>query len=133
MNDSQTAMFHRSEMTLKMDIFWKHYQELATQNQWLESLDKLVQFVDEYPELLGEVTEWNCQDIVEETYNNVLHILIEDYKVSEQEILDIAALEDDSEYTRALVKLVGVKQENDAINQAYPDILPEEKDRISQN
>lgn len=133
LNDSQTVMFHRSELILKMNIFWNHYQEFVANNQLLESLDKLVQFVYEYPSLSSYAAEWNCQDTVEDTYNDVLNILSENYQVSEQEVLGIATLEDDVEYTRALKNLVEEKQKNDAINQAYPDILPEEQDRITQN
>lgn len=133
LNDSQNAMFHRSELILRMDIFWNHYEDFISNNQLLEGIDNLVQFVFEYPDLSKYAAEWNCQDIVEGTYNNVITILEEDYKVNEQTVLDIAALEDDVEYTRALAELVEIKKENDAINQAYPDILPPELDRITQN
>ena len=133
LNDSQNSMFHRSELILKMDIFWNHYEEFMAKNQLLEGLDRLVQFVEDYSGLSDYAAEWNCLDIVEGTYNNVITILEQDYKVDEQTILDIAAMEDDVQYTRALVELVEAKRENDAINQAYPDILPPELDRITQN
>ncbi len=133
LNDSQTAMFHRSELILQKNIFWNHYQEFVADNKLLESLDELVQFVFEYPSLSNYAAKWNCQDIVEGTYKKVLGILSEDYKVNEQEVLDIAALEDDVDYTKALVNLVEEKQKNDAIEEAYPDILPQEQDRITQN
>ncbi len=133
LNDSQNSMFHRSELILKMDIFWNHYEEFVANNQLLEGVDRLVQFVEEYSELSSYAAEWNCLDIVEGTYNKVIMLLKEDYKVDEQTIFEIATIEDDIEYTRALVELVNVKIENDAINQAYPDILPPEHDRITQN
>lgn len=133
LNDSQTAMFHRSELILKMDIFWNHYREYISNNQLLEGLDRLVQFVNDYPSLLDYSSEWNCQETVGDTYTDVLGILEQEYQVSEQEAQNIADLEDDIEYTRVLHELVEDKKINDAINQTYPDILPEEKDKITQN
>lgn len=131
LNDSQAVMFHRSELVLKMDIFWNHYQEFISGKQFLEGLDKLVQFVYDYPNLHDYATEWNCQDTVADTYIRVLTILSEEYQVSEQEAIAIAELEDDIDYTRALHKLVEEKYKKDALNQAYPDILPEEEKKIT--
>ncbi|MBQ9143285.1 MAG: hypothetical protein IJX63_16070 [Lachnospiraceae bacterium] len=131
LDDSQAIMFHQSEVTLKMNIFWNRYQKFVENNQLLESLDNLVQFLYEYPALYGYAAEWKCQDTVKATHDDVVYILEKDYQVSEQEVLDIAALEDDEEYTKALVELVDLKRET--MKQEYPDILPPEQDRITQN
>ena len=132
LNDSQTTMFHRSELTLKMDIFWSNYNDFLKEEKQLESLDELVQFVYAYPDLSEYAAQWKGLDIVESTYEHVLKILDEDYKVSAQEVLDIAALRSDRDYTRALVNLVGKKQKNDVLEQKYPDILPPEQERVEQ-
>ena len=133
MNDSQAAMFHRSELLLKMDIFWNHYNEFVTTQKQLEALDKLVQFVYEYPELSAYAKEWNCQDIVDNTYSGVIDILSKDYEADIQTVTNIATLESDVDYTKALVELIKEKQKKDEINQKYPDILPEEEDRLTQD
>ena len=43
-----------------------------------------------------------------------------------------AELKDDADYTRALLKIVEEKEKREALNKKYPDMLPEEKDRLSQ-
>lgn len=132
LNDSQTAMFHRSELTLKMNMFWNHYNEYVAEQKELEGLDELVQFVYKYPELSAYASEWNCLDTVAGTYNRVLAILSEEYEVDEQKVIEIAGLESDLDYTKELVALVEAKQKNDQLEQKYPDILPEEKDKAEQ-
>ena len=133
LNDSQAAMFHRSELLLKMDIFWNHYNEFVADQKQLEALDKLVQFVYEYPELSTYAKEWNCQDIVDNTYSGVMDILSKTYEADIQMITNIATLESDVDYTKALAELIKEKQKKDEINQKYPDILPEEEDRLTQD
>ncbi len=133
LNDSQAAMFHRSELLLKMDIFWNHYNEFVATQKQLEALDELVQFVYEYPELSTYAIQWNCQDIVDHTYTGVIDILSKDYEVDIQKVTDIATLESDVDYTKALVALLEEKKKKDEINQKYPDILPEEEDRLTQD
>ena len=132
LNDSQTAMFHRSELTLMMNMFWNHYNEFVAEQKQLEGLDKLVQFVYDYPEVYAYAAEWNCLDTVEPTYNEVLNILSVEYEVDEQRVLEIAGFEDDVDYTKELTALVEKKQKNDELEQKYPDILPEEKDKAEQ-
>ena len=132
LNDSQSVMFHRSELILKMDIFWSDYNKFVEEKKLLEGLDELVQFVQGYPKMSAYAKEWNCLDIVDNTYQKVLGILMQEYEVSAQEVWDIVALESDVDYTRALVKLVNNKEKNDVIEQKYPDILPPEEERVEQ-
>lgn len=132
LNDSQAVMYHRSELILKDDIFRRDYEEHVKQEQWLEGLDKLVQYVYKYPELEEYAAKWNCSDIVEGTYMRVQDILEEDYETDIEKVSEIAGLVKDEDYTRALLKIVEEKQKRDAIYQKYPDILPEEEDRLFQ-
>ncbi len=130
LNDSQAAMYHRSELILKDGIFWRDYDAYVKKEQWLEGLDELVQYVHKYPELESYADKWNCSDIVVGTYEQVQDILEKDYETDIEKASEIAGLVKDEDYTRALLKIVEEKQKRDAIYQKYPDILPEEEDRL---
>lgn len=132
LNDSQEAMYHRSELILKDGIFWRDYDTYARQEMWLEGLDELVQYVHNYPELEKYAEKWNCADIVENTYEQIQAILETDYETDMEKAAEIAGLVKDEDYTRALLRIVEDKQKRDAIYQKYPDILPEEEDRLFQ-
>lgn len=132
LNDSQVVMYHRSELILKDGIFWRDYEAYTEQKEWLEALDELVQYVHKYPELAKYADKWNCSDIVVDTYEQVQDILEADYKTDIERTTEIANLEKDEDYTRALLKIVNEKQKRDAIYEKYPDILPEEEDRLFQ-
>lgn len=132
LNDSQSAMFHRSELILKTDIFWRDYTKFAKENKWLEGLDELTQFVYQYPALEEYATRWNCMDKAEESYQKVQNILKDDYETDVQTVYAIAELEDDVDYTRELLKIVQKKEKKDELNQKYPDLLPEEEEMVAE-
>lgn len=127
LNDSQAVMFHQSKIHLKMDSVWNRYKSLMAEKQYLKGLDKLIQFVFEYPEINEYATEWNCEEVVDTTYREVLDVLYDEYKLEEQDAISIANIEDDVEYTKTLTSLVE-KKENGMLK--YPNMLPEEEDRI---
>ena len=132
MNDSQKAMYKRSECILKTEIFWRDYNIYVKEEKWLEGLDELTQYVHQYPKSLEDAKEWNGQELVENTYQQVQSILSEEYETEVQELARIAALESDADYTRELLKIVKEKEKREALNEKYPDMLPEEKDKLSQ-
>ena len=132
LNDSQEAMYHRSELILKDRIFWRDYDTYVKLGKWLDGLHELVQYVYNYPELVKYAEKWNCSDIVESTYRQIQDILEKDYETDIEKASEIAGLVKDEDYTRALLKIVEEKKKRDAIYQKYPDILPEEEDRLFQ-
>lgn len=129
MDESQEVMFHKAEITLKMELWWNRYESYKQQGDLLKGLDKLVQFVFEYPDLKNYATEWNCTDVVEQTRASVLNELYEEYRLEEQDARDIANLESDIDYTKELNALVE-KKELGMLK--YPNMLPEEEERIIQ-
>ncbi len=132
MNDSQRAMYKRSECILKTDIFWRDYQAYMESKKWLEGLDELTQYVYQYPERLEDAKTWNGQELLENTYYQVQGLLAEEYDTTVETVAQIAELKDDADYTRALLKIVEEKEKREVLNKKYPDMLPEEKDRLSQ-
>lgn len=127
MDESQEVMFHKSEIILKMDLFWNRYENYTQEKKLLEGLNKLIQFVFEYPDMQEYAAKWNSAGVVEETYVNVLNELYEEYRLEEQDAIDIANIESDIDYTKELTELVEKKQQGILI---YPDMLPEEEERV---
>ncbi len=132
MNDSQRAMYKRSECILKTEIFWRDYHAYMEGEKWLEGLDELTQYVYQYPKRLADAKTWNGQELIENTYHQVQGLLVEEYETSAEEVSQIAELKNDADYTRALLAIVEEKEKREALNKKYPDMLPEEKDRLSQ-
>ncbi len=127
LSEGQEVLYHKSKIHLKMDALWNRYDEYMKTNQPLKGLDKLVQFVYEYPEISLYAQEWNCEDVTDATYNEVLAVLYDEYKLSEADAFAIANILDDVEYTKALTILVE-KREKGLLK--YPNMLPEEEERI---
>ncbi len=132
LNDSQRVMYKRSEYMLKTDIFWRDYHSYMEEEKWLEGLDELTQYVYQYPKRLEDAKTWNGQELVDNTYHQVQSLLTEEYGTSAEVVSQIADLKSDEDYTRALLAIVVEKEKREALNKKYPDMLPEEKDRLSQ-
>ncbi len=132
LDEEQAIIYHRSEITLKMNVFWNDYNTFMKDEQRLEGVDKLVQFVHEYPELSAYAATWSSLDIVEGNYQQVETILRDEYEITAQEAQKIASLISDEDYTRALLKLVQVRNEKFAWEELYPDMLPKEEERFGQ-
>lgn len=127
LNEGQEVLYHKSKIHLKMDAVWNRYEQYMMTNQPVRGLDRLIQFVYEYPELSVYAQEWNCEEVTIATYDKVLTVLYDEYKLSEKDALVIANIADDVEYTKYLTKLVE-KREKGMLK--YPNMLPEEEERI---
>lgn len=127
MDESQEIMFRKSEIILKMDLFWNRYENYSNDNNLLEGLNKLIQFVFEYPDMQEYANQWNCGEVVGETYVKVLNELYDEYRLEEQDAINIANLESDIDYTKILTNLVEKKKQGLLI---YPNMLPEEEERV---
>lgn len=127
----QEKMFYRSELILQMRMFKQHCNEYLNAGKELEAVDKLVQFVYDYEQLLDYATRHECVDIVEPAYAEVLAAL-QSYGVSEADALAIGEEITDKDYTRALYRVIegkNKKEENVVIEPIFKDMLPEEAGR----
>ena len=127
LNEGQEVLYHKSKIHLKMDVLWNRYEEYIKTNQIVKGLDRLIQFVHEYPQVSAYAQEWNCEDVTIATYNEVLNVLYDEYKLSERDALAIANVLDDVEYTKILTVLAEKKEKGML---KYPNMLPEEEARI---
>lgn len=127
LSEGQEVMYHKSKIHLKMDALWNRYNDYMKTNQPVKGLDRLIQFVYDYPQISIYAQEWDCEDVTTDTYNDVLVILYEEYKLSEKDAIEIANILDDVEYTKVLTILVEKKEKGML---KYPNMLPEEEKRI---
>ena len=102
----------------------------------LEALDSLLQCVCHKEASYLQAQEWNCMDIVEETYAGMIGLMTANYGLSEERAAEIVALKSDVDYTLALIEVLEERDsdstEGDESEQqepiSYEDLLPEEEE-----
>ncbi|MCM1119949.1 MAG: hypothetical protein NC543_11405 [bacterium] len=134
MNESQSVMFHKSELILQMERAKGNYLRLVLEEKKLEALDYLVQFIGNKEAVYQKGLEWGCLDTVEETYLGMLSLLRTNYGLEEEQALEIVALKKDIDYTVALMEVLEgfdnaeANAEGEDQQSPYEDLLPEEEE-----
>jgi hypothetical protein len=105
LSESEQVMFSKSECILKMRLWLREYEMLEEEGSQLEALDSLIQSVNDYPALYEYATEWNSVGDISEGYSEILSILSEKYGVTEEQAKEIAAIKNDTDYTRAVAQI----------------------------
>lgn len=103
MTESQEIMFRRSEINLKMELQKQDYLDYRKDGAFLQGLDHLVQFFFKYDSIYQNAEKWKHTDIVTKTHDELSQWLEEDYGISEEKAKELGAIEDDYDYTRALM------------------------------
>lgn len=139
LTDSQQVMFHKSEINLKMELAKKNYVKYKANGQELKALDHLVQFFFRYDDTVAEARSWNCAEVVQSTRDSLEDSMYNDFGVTIGRAKEIANMESDYDYTRALLNIVnGLQGETqkpvnsgEPTEEAYSEhIIPEEQDRV---
>lgn len=136
-NENQELMYRRSELALQMERMKGNYRRLVMEGKDLEALDYLVQCVYRKESVYLQGQEWNCMDMVEETYTGMIGLMTANYGLSEERAVEIATLKSDVDYTLALIDVLkalesdseteeGSEQQEPLIS--YEDLLPEEEE-----
>lgn len=130
MTPEQEKMFYRSELILQMRLFKQHVNEDLSTGQEIGAVDKLIQFVYDYEQLLEYATKHECVDIVEGTYAEVTAAL-QTYGVTKEDAIAIAREITDKDYTKAILRVVegAHKKETVVVEPIFKDMLPEEESR----
>lgn len=128
MTPEQEKMFYRSELILQMRLFKQHVNEYLSAGQEIGAVDKLVQFVYDYEQLLKYAMRHECVDIVESTYAEVTAALLT-YGVTAENAISIAEEVTDKDYTKAIHRVVegAHKKETVVVEPIFKDMLPEEE------
>lgn len=132
LNESEQVMFAKSESILRIRLRMRQYEMFVEEKSEVEALDVLIQTVYDYEDLYEYASKWNAGDEVSATYNQMLGILQDKYKLTESDALEIAAEPDDVEYTKLVTAIAGGEGYHSANSEStnpveLPDMLPEEK------
>lgn len=105
LSESEQVMFSKSECILKMRLWLREYEMLVEEGSELEALDSLIQTVNDYPALYEYAVKWNSVGDITDGYSEILSILSEKYGVTEEQAKEIAAIKNDTDYTRAVAQV----------------------------
>ncbi len=111
LTESQEIMFHKSEINLKMELIKNNYKEYKAQGRLVNALDHLIQFFCGYQKTREEAEKWNCGDVVVTTHDEMVDVMYQDYGISEEKAIEFGNIEDDYDYTRALMDYVSQLEE----------------------
>lgn len=100
LNESEKVMFGKSESILRIRLWIREYEMLAEEGAEPEALDSLIQSVNGYPTLYHFSAQWNAETEIAEEYSDILNILSEKYHLTEEQALEIAATENDADYSK---------------------------------
>lgn len=132
LNEEEEIILHKSTLILQMERKLESYQNASKiGSDELATLNTLVQGVALYFEMLPEAEQYHVTDEVTEIYQEVLSILYAQYGLSETDVMDIIASEDDIMYTQKLASIVyGIRFGNEVEEEpdVMEDILPEEQE-----
>lgn len=135
LDETERVMLGKSESILRIRLWIREYEVLKEEGSEAEALDSLIQSVNEYPTLFDYSTQWNAHSEVEELYAQILEILSSQYHLSQEQALEIAATENDADYSKKIYAIVEgnaygswEQQEEQIQQEPLLDVLPEEDD-----
>jgi hypothetical protein len=151
LSESEQVMFSKSECILKMRLWLREYEMLVEEGSELEALDSLIQTVNDYPALYEYAVKWNSVGDITDGYSEILSILSEKYGVTEEQAKEIAAIKNDTDYTRAVAQVCVDKglitfdiltqsaslsedtASETSVQEQLKDVLPEENGIVNAN
>ena len=136
LNESDEIIFKKSECILRIRL-WQREYDLLKEESDVKALDSLIQTVNRYPGLYASAVKWGCLDEVEPVYQQLLGELQSRFGLTEEQAAEIAMINNDIDYTRAIYQVVegtyGVAPEEEAVPEPEPepvieDVIPGEED-----
>ncbi len=131
-------IFDRATTVLSLQRKLASYQNNKKLEREVEALDALLLGVEKYHEL-ENVDEIGVRSEVDELYNQICGILLNNYGLSQENALEMLSY-DEFEYTRAIYNLIegkGFSETEEVTMQEEPqvpqDVLPEEEEIINLN
>lgn len=141
LNEQEQMFYAKSESILRIRVWLREYEILAGEGLEAEALDSLIQSVDDYPELYEYALQCNAVAEVETAYAQIIDILYDKYQLTEEQAKEIADIQLDWDYTKAVLDIVAgggygageppqepVTGGEEGGMQDLPDPLPEESD-----
>lgn len=129
LDEQDKALFQGSNLVLQMQRKLSSYDNYISLDMRPEALNALITGVARYHRILPEAENYNVVVEVNDIYAQILDRLSA-FGLSEQDALDLLALEDDVIYTQRLNAIISGEsygEEEDA-EVGVPDMLPEEEE-----
>ena len=130
LSEQDEILFQRSNLILQMNRKLTSYQNYSDLDMRLESLNALISGVERYQVILPEAETYNVVGEVSGIYAQILEKLSADFGVSEQDALEIIAVEDDVIYSQRLEAIISGAVYDEDVPTGRQDILPEEEEII---
>ncbi|MDE5717746.1 MAG: hypothetical protein K2I53_09065, partial [Lachnospiraceae bacterium] len=130
LSEQDEILFQRSNLILQMNRKLSSYQNYSDLDMRLESLNALISGVARYQVVLPEAENYNVVGEVSDIYAQILERLSADFGVSEQDALEIIAVEDDVIYSQRLEAIINGAVYDEDVPAGRQDILPEEEEII---
>ncbi|MDE5939679.1 MAG: hypothetical protein K2H37_11425 [Lachnospiraceae bacterium] len=130
LSEQDEILFQRSNLILQMNRKLSSYQNYSDLDMRLESLNALISGVARYQVVLPEAETYNVVGEVSGIYAQILERLSADFGVSEQDALEIIAVEDDVIYSQRLEAIINGAVYDEDVPAGRQDILPEEEEII---
>lgn len=132
-NESEQVMYRKSESILRIRLWLREYEMFAEEGAEAEALDSLLQSVNDYPKLYEYAAQWTAANEVSEVYAQILSVLSEKYRLTEAQALEIAATENDADYSKKVYAIVdgeeyGSWERSGKEEELLQDVLAEEEE-----
>ncbi len=108
LNAEDREKFEKSLIILKIDRYLSRYDELVKEDKRVESLDVLLQAVDDYEALQPLAQNFGIEGQLGGEYSLVLRKLSEDFGLTEEDARSINGETDDLTYTERVYEAAGV-------------------------
>ena len=100
LNESEKIMYGKSESILRMRLWIIEYELFLDEDLRPQALDSLIQSVNAFPDLFEYAGQFNAGSDVSTLYTQLLEYLSDQFQLTEDEALEIAANKDDVDYSR---------------------------------
>ena len=130
LTEEENVLFQGSNLVLQMNRKLASYDNYVNLDMRLEALNALITGVGRYQKILPEAENYNVVEEVNDIYAQILERLSANFGLSEQDALDILALEDDLTYSQRLESIIS-GESYDSEEETEPgvqDMLPEEEE-----
>lgn len=130
LSEQDKVLFQGSNLILQMDRKLSSYNNYVNLGMSREALNALITGVERYHQILPEAENYNVATEVYDIYAQILGILSANYGLSETDVLNILASEDDLIYSQKLEAVINGESvgEEEEAEVGIQDVLPEEEE-----
>ena len=133
LSEEDEVLLQKSGIVLKMQRKLDSYENYRKLDMQLEALNALIEGVSRYHNLRDDADGYNIGGEVADIYGQILVELANNYNLSETDVLDIIASDDNVTYTQRLQAVISGENygaEEEELPDVKQDVLPGEEEII---